>query len=123
MVPDSGQGDIIMTTHEGSNPQTSHQVPKGKQTSLGLYVTAKEAYEMWKTESERVNILDVRTPEEYVFVGHAEMARNIPLLLVKHQWDAEKNQFVVEPNPDFVSKVKSLCAHRHAYGHVPVWGP
>jgi rhodanese-related sulfurtransferase len=63
---------------------------------------------MWKAKPELVNILDVRTPEEYVFVGHAEMARNIPLLFVKHQWDADKNQFVVEPNPDFISEVKRL---------------
>ena len=77
---------------------------------MGLYVTAKEAYEMWKTAPERVNILDVRTPEEYVFVGHAEMARNIPLVFVKHQWDADSNQFVMEPNPDFISRVKGLFA-------------
>ena len=28
------------------------QVPKAKQTSLGLYVTSKEAYEMWKANPE-----------------------------------------------------------------------
>ena len=110
MVPDLGQGDIIMTNNEGSNSQPSHQVPKGKQTSLGLYVTAQEAYKMWKTKPERINILDVRTPEEYVFIGHAEIARNIPLVFVKHQWDADKNEFVIEPNPYFISDVKNLFA-------------
>lgn len=99
-----------MTTHEGSTSQPSHQVPARKQTTLGLYVTAQEAYEMWKTKPERVNILDVRTPEEYVFVGHPEMARNIPIVFVKHQWDADNNEFVVEQNPDFISHVKSLFA-------------
>ncbi len=99
-----------MTTHEGSPSQPSHQVPERKQTSLGLYVTAQEAYEMWKTRSEGVNILDVRLPEEYVFVGHPEMARNIPLVFVKHQWDADEKQFVVEPNPNFISQVKGLFA-------------
>ena len=49
-----------------------HQVPQGKQTSLGLYVTAAEAYEMWKADPERVKVLDVRMVEEYVFLGHAE---------------------------------------------------
>ena len=99
-----------MTTHKGSASQPSHQVPEKKQTSLGLYVTAKEAYEMWKAEPERVHILDVRTPEEYVFVGHPEMARNIPLVFVKRQWDADSNEFVVEPNPDFISRVKGQFA-------------
>ena len=97
-----------MTNQEKSTPQSSHQVPEKKKTVLGLYVTAQEAYEMWKAEPERVKILDVRTPEEYIFVGHAEMARNIPLLFVKYQWNADKNEPVVEPNPDFISSVKSL---------------
>ena len=99
-----------MTIHKGSASHPSHQVPEGKRTSLGLYVTAQEAYEMWKTEPEQVNILDVRTPEEYVFVGHAEMARNIPLVFVKHEWDADINEFAVEPNPDFIPRVKRLFA-------------
>ena len=92
-----------MSDHEGSVAQTNHQVPAKKQTSLGLYVTAEEAYEMWKADPEHVKVLDVRTPEEYLFVGHAEMARNIPLLFVKYEWDADKNQPVVAPNPDFIS--------------------
>ena len=35
-----------------------------RQTVLGLYVTAKEAYDMWQADPEGVTILDVRTPEE-----------------------------------------------------------
>jgi len=99
-----------MTTTEGSNTQKSYQVPENKRTSLGHYVTAGEAYEMWKVDPGRVHVIDVRTPEEYVFVGHAEMARNIPLLFVKHQWNADINEFVVEPNPDFIPGVKRLFA-------------
>jgi len=97
-----------MTDHEKSASRSSHKVPERKQTSLGLYVTAQEAYRMWKTGPGRVNIIDVRTPEEYVFVGHPEMARNIPIVFVKHQWNADINEFVVEPNPDFISHVKRL---------------
>ena len=67
--------------------ETTLKVPDKKQTSLGLYVTAKEAYEKWKADPGKVKVLDVRTPEEYVFVGHAEMAWNIPLLFMTHQWD------------------------------------
>jgi rhodanese-related sulfurtransferase len=84
---------------------TEHQVPEKKQTVLGLYVTAREAYEMWKADPQGVKILDVRTPEEYIFVGHPEMARNIPLLFIKYEWDAEKDQPVVGPNPDFAPAV------------------
>ena len=34
-----------MSTVEISTPHSSHQVPEGKLTSLGLYLTAREAYE------------------------------------------------------------------------------
>jgi rhodanese-related sulfurtransferase len=99
-----------MTNHEKSASRAAHQLPERKQTSLGLYVTAQEAYEMSKVSPKKVHILDVRTPEEFVFVGHAEMARNIPIVFVKHQWNPEINEFVVEPNPDFISRVKDLFA-------------
>jgi rhodanese-related sulfurtransferase len=95
-----------MIDHKKSASPSSHQVPERKRTNLEHYVTAQEAYEMWKTSPKKVHILDVRTPEEYVFVGHAEMARNIPLLFVKHAWNTETKQFVVEPNPDFIIEVK-----------------
>jgi rhodanese-related sulfurtransferase len=77
-----------------------------KKTGLGLYVTAKEAYEKWKAAPEDVKVLDVRTPEEYIFVGHAKMAFNIPLAFQTYEWDAGKGYFAVKPNPDFVSLVK-----------------
>jgi len=95
-----------MTTKDSSTSQQRNQVPENKRTSLGHYVTAEEAYEMWRAKPDQVHIIDVRTPEEYVFVGHAEMARNIPLLFVKHQWNADINEFVVEPNPDFIAEAK-----------------
>jgi len=99
-----------MTNHEKLSSPAAHDVPEKKQTTLGLYVTAAEAHEMWKADPDRVNIIDVRTPEEYIFVGHAEMARNIPLAFVEYQWDAEKDEPVVRPNPDFISRVKELFA-------------
>jgi len=80
-------------------------VPDKKQTSLGLYVTSQEAYEIWKADSANVSIIDVRTPEEYIFVGHAEMARNIPIGFITYTWDVEEDEpgFIV--NPEFLSKM------------------
>jgi rhodanese-related sulfurtransferase len=89
--------------------QTSLQLPKEKQTSLGLYVTAKEAYDKWRVAPGKVKILDVRTPEEYLFVGHPTMAWNIPAYLQMYQWDADKKRFPMKPNPDFISQVKELA--------------
>ena len=65
-------------------------LPQEKQTTLGLYLTAKEAYENWKASPDQIKILDVRTFNEYVNVGHAPMAWNIPVFFQKEQWDPEK---------------------------------
>jgi rhodanese-related sulfurtransferase len=80
-----------------------------KQTTLGLYVTAKEAYEKWKAAPDKVTVLDVRTPEEFLFIGHADMAWSIPLAAQKYQWDAEKKQFPMQPLPDFVARVQKVA--------------
>jgi len=97
-----------MTTEHVSIHRPNHDVPQRKRTSLGLYVTSQEAYAKWKAEPERINILDVRTPEEYIFVGHAAMARNIPIVFVEYQWDTDKDEPVVRPNPEFLSRVTDL---------------
>jgi rhodanese-related sulfurtransferase len=83
----------------------SPEVPKAKQTSLGLYLTAAEAYEKWRADPEHIKVLDVRTTEEYLFVGHAPMAWNVPLMSQTYQWNADKQNFAMQPNPDFVSQV------------------
>jgi len=86
------------------------ELPKEKQTTLGLYLTAKEAYEKWKAEPDKVKILDVRTSEEYLFVGHPAMAWNIPFSLQTYQWDASKTKLPMTPNPGFVAQVKEVAA-------------
>jgi rhodanese-related sulfurtransferase len=80
---------------------------KERQTSLGLYVTAKEAYDRWQADPEGVRILDVRTPEEYVFVGHAPMATNIPLAFQSFEWDPDKRGFHWDLNPGFLPAVQA----------------
>jgi rhodanese-related sulfurtransferase len=81
-------------------------VAEARRTTLGLYVTAKEAYDLWQADPEGVNILDVRTPEEWVFTGHAPMAVNIPFAFLAYVWDEEKQGFPWSLNPDFVELVE-----------------
>jgi rhodanese-related sulfurtransferase len=87
-------------THDGL------PIVKERQTSLGLYVTAKEAYDMWQADPEGVKILDTRTPEEWVFTGHAPMATLIPFAFLSYVWDDEKKAFPWSLNPDFVRLVE-----------------
>jgi rhodanese-related sulfurtransferase len=84
-------------------------LPKGKQTTLGLYVTAAQAYEKWKSATDKVKIIDVRTPEEFAFVGHPEMAWNIPLAFVTYQEKDGKIEYGLKMNPDFVAGVKKIA--------------
>ena len=85
-------------------------LPEAKQTSLGLYVTAREAYEKWRIDPENILVLDVRTTEEYLYVGHAPMAWNVPLASQTYHWDAEKQYFGFQPNPEFIAQVKELAS-------------
>ena len=95
-----------MSTVEISTPHSTHQVEEGKLTSLGLYVTAREAYEMWQADPERIKVLDVRTFEEYVLIGHAEMAANVPLAFPSYKWDANKGNYSIAINTDFIAHTK-----------------
>jgi rhodanese-related sulfurtransferase len=84
-------------------------IPKDKQTSLGLYLTAKEAFAQWQAASDKVKIIDVRTPEEFLFVGHPTMAWKIPVAVQSYEWDAEKNHFPMKPLADFASRVSQIA--------------
>lgn len=86
-----------------------NQIPKAKQTTLGLYVTAAEAYEMWKAAPDKVKVIDVRTPEEYACVGHPEMAWNIPLAFVTYERKNGKFEYGSRANTDFVDHVRELA--------------
>lgn len=90
-----------------NHPQET--IAAARQTGLGLYVTAKEAYDLWQADPG-LKILDVRTPEEFVFVGHAPMATNIPFALQTYEWDPEKKALRWELNPDFVAAVQGWAA-------------
>ena len=96
------------------------ELPKEKQTTLGLYVTAAQAYEKWKAAPDTVKVIDVRTPEEYAFVGHAEMAWNIPVAFVTYQRKDGKTEYGARPNPDFVAEIKKLAARPIPSAPVPV---
>lgn len=108
--PDTSKAAAAAAAVPHSSPTAdSQKVPADKQTTLGLYVTARQAYEEWKAAPEKVLVVDVRTPEEFLFVGHADMAWNIPVAAQSYQWDADKKQFPMKPLPDFVARVQKVA--------------
>ena len=82
------------------------KVPPKVQTKLGKYVSPTQAYAMWRQDPDRIKILDCRTPEEYVFVGHPPMAYNIPFQLWTGKWDGERKTFILADNPNFLDRAR-----------------
>ena len=118
------QADKPAATDSRVGTVEASQLPKAKQTTLGLYVTAAQAYEMWKASPDKVKVIDVRTPEEFAFVGHPEMAWNIPVAFVSYQRKNRKFEYKAEPNKAFVdSGQRDRRADRCSAGHLPVGRP
>jgi len=81
---------------------------KKKRTSLDLYVTAREAASLLRSH-EGVILIDVRTPEENMFVGYPQGAMtNIPFKLVdpEYSFDANKGSYKLIPNRNFVASIR-----------------
>ncbi|MEW6350773.1 MAG: rhodanese-like domain-containing protein [Thermodesulfobacteriota bacterium] len=95
---------LASAVHSAEGPKPDS--PK-KHTVLDKYIKAIDAYQKWKSSPDKVHVLDVRTPEEYVFVGHAPMARNIPLKVWPGEWKADEKKFDLAPNLGFVDTVKN----------------
>jgi len=98
----------LMITPCAMGQQAGSDLPKAKQTSLGLYLTAREAYGKWLADPDSVTVLDVRTTQEYLFVGHAPMVWNVPLMSQTYEWNTDKQYFKMQPNADFISQVSEL---------------
>lgn len=86
-------------------------VPKSKQTVLGKYKTAKEAYDEVTAQRGRVLFLDIRTTGEVMFVGGtAEVDAVIPFAEVKQPmaWDDKAGRFAFAPNASFLATVDAV---------------
>lgn len=94
------------------------EVPESNRTSLELYVLPLEAYQAWKNSPDDVHFLDVRTFEEYLFVGHIDQAQNVPFVFPKYVRPKPGEEpkgpkgmppgCVGEPNLDFAATVKQF---------------
>ncbi len=80
--------------------------PAENQSILCCNISAGQAYEKWKADPGKVHIVDCRTPGEYIFVGHAPMAWNIPLKFLGQECMPGKSMPEMPLNEDFLSLVK-----------------
>ncbi len=88
-------------------------VPEIKRTTLGLYLTAEEAYEMVHSRPDSVLFLDVRSLGEVAFVGMPPAAdANVPYMLQSewNEWDDSRHTFKLAVNADFAQGVAKRLA-------------
>jgi len=91
------------------------KVPEKKVSSLGLYLSAKEAYEMKKAGGDKVLLIDVRTPEEIQYVGNLGdmMDANIPYQFNDiSAFDAKKKVYANSLNSNFTVAVDELVSKK-----------
>ncbi len=79
-----------------------------RETQLGLYVTASEAYELMQ-ENDRAVLIDVRDPIEAKFTGFAEPTDiHVPWVLAdRDSFDAEAKTWPMVKNADFEAQVRA----------------
>jgi rhodanese-related sulfurtransferase len=84
-------------------------VPEKKATALKLYMHPKDALaRMTGPEGSKTLFVDVRTPQEAMFVGMASpVDANIPYMMMPElpEWDAKKNAYKLVPNSNFLTAV------------------
>lgn len=80
---------------------------KIKVTKLGLYLEAKDVPAFLDRHGrDKVLFLDLRTPEEQLFVGVPDgIDGAVPFGIMHYdKWDDAKNTYARNPNPDFLSQ-------------------
>jgi rhodanese-related sulfurtransferase len=106
-------------------PLWAADAPKdpNRQTSWGLYVDSREAYQMKTGEHGKdILLVDVRDPIEIMFTGFTEVVDiNIPFMSSNRQkWNDKKGVFAMEINPAFETQVAKALADRKLSKDSPV---
>lgn len=93
-----------------------------KQTSWGLYLTAREAFDMKTAEGDKVLFVDVRDPVEIMFTGFTDVVDvNVPFLLSNPaKWNDKKSVLLMERNPGFADGIEAALVARGLEKSAPV---
>lgn len=98
----------VMAATLAAGPVLAQEADAYRETQLGLYVTAAEAYELMQ-ENERAVLIDVRDPIEIKFTGFAEPTDiHVPWVLAdRDNFDEEAKTWPMVRNADFEAQVKA----------------
>ncbi|MFY0991103.1 rhodanese-like domain-containing protein [Halomonas sp. C05BenzN] len=97
----------VLATALASTPGLAQEADAYRETRLGLYVSAVEAFELLQ-ENERAVLIDVRDPIEIKFTGFAEPTDiHVPWVLAdRGNFDDEAKTWPMVRNADFEPRVK-----------------
>lgn len=88
-------------------------VPEIKRTTLGLYLTAEQAYDMVRAAPGSVLFADVRSAGEVQFLGMPTLAdANVPYVQQSewNEWDNARANFKLVTNPGFAEEIARRLA-------------
>jgi rhodanese-related sulfurtransferase len=94
-----------------SLPALALDLPKIKQSKLGLYLSAPEAAALLKAGPTKVLFIDIRTHGEAQYVGYVDQVDAlVPYLEMTEffDWDDSQNRFKLEANPVFSQTIEKL---------------
>ena len=93
-----------------------------RQTPWGLYLDAREAYDMKMRDGDAVLFVDVREPIEIMFTGFTDVVDiNIPFLIANRgKWHPKKPVFAMEKNPAFETEIAEALLARGLTKDAPV---
>lgn len=86
------------------------KLKKKKQTTLGLYLTASQAFDMVSAKKKKILFVDIRTRSEVNFLGMPTLAdANVPYMQMNdwYAWNEKKKSFKLDVNNDFASDIEA----------------
>ncbi|AVI61556.1 rhodanese-like domain-containing protein [Halomonas sp. GFAJ-1] len=105
----------------GAGVVNADDAPAYRETTLGLYVTAREAFELLE-QNESALLIDVRDPVEIKFTGFAEPTDiHVPWVLADTaRFDKEGGTWPMVRNTDFEAQVAAALEAHRASADTPI---
>ncbi|SFT60508.1 rhodanese-like domain-containing protein [Halomonas saccharevitans] len=103
-----GLAGCLLAVMLAAGPALAEEVAAYRETQLGLYVTASEAYELMQ-DNDRAILIDVRDPVEIKFTGFAEPTDiHVPWVLAdRDHFNADAKTWPMVKNADFEAQVRA----------------
>ena len=98
---------LMMGVAFASHAEDWSKLSKKKQTDLGLYMTAEQAYKHTMENMDSTLFVDIRTPSELNYLGAATvMDAHVPTVFMDTTgWNDKKHRYKRKNNENFVADI------------------